>query len=79
MPLVIWDMGTSSTGRCGQTCDHIRRATEPCKRLTPLQWDARCNPRINIDKGALAGEPAVCPQDNISVADVPNFSSSGFK
>jgi hypothetical protein len=36
MPLVMWRIGTSGAGTCGQMLCHMRRDTCPCRSLTPL-------------------------------------------
>ena len=72
IPLVTWEMGTSSTARLGQTWDHILRATSPCSALTPLQCSAMRRPRTNIDIGPSGDDPLGWPQERISSTGVPS-------
>ena len=40
-PLVMWVMGTSSSGKWGQTSFHMPLLTLPCSSLTPLLKEER--------------------------------------
>ena len=76
-PLVMWVIGISSSGRSGQTWDHMRRATWPCRWLTPLQyWDMRIA-RTNIDSGAFGPVPAAWPQASTCSSGRPRRRARG--
>ncbi len=61
MPLVMEEMGTSSTGVCGHRSCHMLRATRPCKALTPLALPARFRASTAMEKLSSAGAPARRP------------------